>query len=298
MLDRTAVDLGLEEHRDHVGAGLALLGRGELGEVPVELPDGPPRREHVAARVGLHDGTAPGPEGGAVLLGDTEVVGHDERRQRGGDLGDEVGLAHLGHALDARPGEGAYRALTLGHRPRGEHGIDQPAVEGVAGPVHHDQGGHEPQLRDLVLLEGEAVGGGEGLGVTRGGHDVREARQDPEPPLAPRSGPGPRRGGARRSGTGRATARGRAGRRRGSSVVMSTWPASVRSATGGAAWYREGSRAPLRDAERRPGSPRRRRGAGPDGRSTHWRRRRRTSYPTTRHGRGARSASATAPSRS
>ena len=42
------------------------------------------------------------PKADAVGLGHPEVVGHHQRRQGGGELGHQVGLARLGHGLELR----------------------------------------------------------------------------------------------------------------------------------------------------------------------------------------------------
>ncbi len=128
----------------------------------------------------LHDGGAPGVELAAVLLGDV----HQEREHVGrhgtGQQRDQVRLARFDQPLDALHHEVTDRIFESGHVSGREALADQTPELCVLGGVHHHDGGGEPELLDLVVFEGESIGGRVDLGRARCTVDVLEARQHVE----------------------------------------------------------------------------------------------------------------------
>ena len=84
-----------------------------------------------------------------VRLGHPEQVGDDDKRELGGDVGDEVGLALLDHGVDDLVGGLVDLLLELGDHARGEALVHEPPVAGVQRRVHVEH--EQTQLLDCFL---------------------------------------------------------------------------------------------------------------------------------------------------
>ena len=165
---------------DHVFAGIGASPLDELGEVAKQVGDAL-GGAHVALRCGGHDLLGPAVESDPVLWWYAEVVGDDEGGKRLEEAGDEVATADLAELLDAFDGEGSDSVLEFGHLTGREALADEPAHGGVVGWVHEDDRRGVPHLgAGRGLVDGEAVGRREGVGVADRREDVVEAGEEPE----------------------------------------------------------------------------------------------------------------------
>ena len=98
-VERPAVDLGADEERHDVVAGIRLLRRDVLHEIHEQLAGR--LRGRFGRLVGRLDGrVGPAPEVGPVAVGDAEQLGDHHQRERRGDEVDEVERAGIRRAIE------------------------------------------------------------------------------------------------------------------------------------------------------------------------------------------------------